>query len=172
MRTQAAPARETRRTSNFGSRRAPRAPSEVVLDSLLSQIEVRNLSDQDVDETLKTDPLERFRDQILYELTPVLLDLAEKYAPKGVTIQMDASNFLQGGRGVRLDLAIGPFRHVLQGTVTSEAIGFEEIRYSPNSDGDITSGPMLRLRQLKAESFRDFICKRVVILLKLSVKPR
>jgi hypothetical protein len=147
-----------------------RVRSEADLDSLLTKIEVRNQTGSDNSVMLKTDPLERFREQILCELTPVIMELSEKYASRGVTIQMDASNFLQGGRNVQFEFAIAGHRNVLKGTVTSEAIAFEEIRYSPSSDGDITSGPSLRLRQLDATTFRDFICKRVVLLLKQAVK--
>ena len=85
-------------------------------------------------------------------------------------MQMDASNFLQGGREISFEFGIGKHRVKLQGTVTNEAIAFHETRYSPNVRGELMSGPMLRTRNLDAQPFREFVCERLPVLLRQAMR--
>ncbi|MEK6675663.1 MAG: hypothetical protein AABZ47_08420 [Planctomycetota bacterium] len=133
------------------------------LDSLISKI---TIGDENQVSGIKLDPIEQLRERILREFTPILHELNAKYAPKGISIRMDASRLLQGGRELDFEFAAGDYRTRLHGTVTNEAIGFEQIRYTPQIDGELDSGPLLRLRQLNADTFRAFVCERVVLLLK------
>jgi hypothetical protein len=54
----------------------------------------------------------------------------------------------------------------LQGTVTSDAIAFHEVRHAPDIEGQLVAGPMLRLKNLNAETFREFVCGRLTVLLR------
>jgi len=144
------------------------ANAEAALDGLLAKME--DGGPEGSDAGLTASPLERLRDLMLRELSPVAMELSEKYSPKGISVTLDASNFLKGGREIRLEFALGPYRTVLQGTVTSEAIAFEEVRYSPHIDGELMSGPSLRIRTMTADSFREFLCTRVMLLLKMATK--
>ena len=101
---------------------------------------------------------------------PVAVEVADRYAPKGITVKMDAANFLQGGRGIKLDFAFGECQLRLQGTVTDEGVAFEETRYGPRMQGELTSGPMLRLRNLNAAVFRDFLCERLAMLIRAAMR--
>jgi len=118
------------------------------------------------------DPIEILRELTLDELVPTFVDLIDKYSGAGIAMQMDASNFLQGGREIQFEFGLGEHRIQLVGTVTSEAIAFHETRYSPHVHGELASGPMLRLRTLTARSFREFICERLTLLLRSAMRRR
>lgn len=145
----------------------PPAPSEDELDGLIHRLKER----QHVDGTAVTaDPIESLREMTLRELIPIFVELAEKYSKSSISLQMDASNFLQGGREMWFEFGIGEYRVQLIGTVTSEAIAFQETRFSPEVNGELISGPMLRLRQLTGDGFRDFICERLCVLLRSAIR--
>ena len=112
------------------------------------------------------DPIQVLRDLTRTELVIVFLELMEKYSQVGIAMEMDASNFLEGGREIKFEFRFGEHRLDLQGTVTTEAIAFHETRFAPDVRGELASGPMLRLRHLDAKAFRDFLCERLTILLR------
>ena len=118
------------------------------------------------------DPIDWLRDLTLTELVPTFVELVEKYSGVGISMQMDASNFLEGGREIKFEFGIDGHRLNMIGTVTTEAIAFHETRYSPHVDGELLSGPMLRLRGLTGASFRQFICERLTMLLREAVRRR
>jgi hypothetical protein len=60
----------------------------------------------------------------------------------------------------------------LQGTVTSDAVAFHEVRYAPDIHGQLVAGPMIRLKHLNGKTFRDFVCERVAILLRDASRRR
>ena len=140
------------------------------LDKLLSGLNEE--SEETVESPYHVDPLRRLRELAVQELIPVFMQLVEKYSSAGISMRMDASNFLEGGREIRFELAIGDHRSVLLGTVTTEAIAFHETRYSPTVTGELVSGPMLRLRGLTAADFRQFICQRLTVLLRAMIRTR
>ena len=156
-------------------RQAPASPSppakrpEEELDSLIA-----NLSDapgaSNTSGTGKPDPLQELRELTINELVPIFVELVEKYSKSGITMQMDASSFLEGGREIKLEFGVGGHRMQLQGTVTTEAIAFHETRHSPGVQGELISGPMLRLRGLTGEIFRDFVCERLALLLRAAMR--
>ena len=90
----------------------------------------------------------------------------------GVSLEMDVSNFLAGGREISFEFGVGEYRAKLVGTVTTEAIAFHETRYAPDIDGELVSGPMLRLRNLDGTAFREFICERLSVLLRTAIRRR
>ncbi|MCH7592437.1 MAG: hypothetical protein IH989_06645 [Planctomycetes bacterium] len=112
------------------------------------------------------------RKLMLEKLIPVFVELVEKYSEAGFAMQMDASNFLEGGREIRFEFGIGDYRTELLGTVTTEAIAFHETRFSPNVHGDLISGPMLRLHTLDSVTFRDFVCERLLVLARSRLRQR
>ncbi|RME39064.1 MAG: hypothetical protein D6788_06205 [Planctomycetota bacterium] len=89
-----------------------------------------------------------------------------KYAPAGISMQMDASDFLEGGREIKFQFAMNGHHVHMHGTVTTEAVAFHETRSSPHVRGELLSGPMLRLRGLDANRFRQFICERLARLVR------
>lgn len=116
------------------------------------------------------DPIQNLREQTINVLIPVFVELVTKYSPFGISMEMDAADFLEGGRHINLDFSMGEYRMHLIGTVTQEAVAFHETRHSPDVLGDVLSGPMLRLRGLSAEVFREFICERLGILLRAAAR--
>jgi hypothetical protein len=143
---------------------------EAELDNLLSGLNEE--SEESVESPYRVDPLRRLRELMVQELIPVFMQLVEKYSSAGISMRMDASNFLEGGREIRFEFAIGDHRTILLGTVTTEAIAFHETRYSPLVNGELVSGPMLRLRGLTAAIFRQFICQRLAVLLRSMLRTR
>ena len=141
--------------------------SEDELDGLINRLKERR---RGRDPAATPDPIEALREMTLTELIPVFVELVEKYSKSGISLQMDASNFLQGGREIWFEFGIGEYRVQLIGTVTSEAIAFQETRFSPEMRGELISGPMLRLRQLTGAGFRHFICERLCVLLRSVIR--
>jgi len=112
------------------------------------------------------------REKTVKELVPVFVELVEKYGQTGVAMQMDASNLLEGGRELSFEFAFGAFRMELQGTVVTDSIAFHEVRHAPDLQGQMVAGPMLRLKTLSAKTFREFICGRIMVLIRLANRRR
>lgn len=136
---------------------------ETELDSLLEGLKSQKRISPD---GKHVDPLDKIREITIQELVPTFVELVEKYSDSGISMQMDASSFLEGGREIKFEFGINGHRISMIGTVTTEAIAFHETRYSPNVDGELLSGPMLRLRGLNSEVFRQFICERLTTLIR------
>jgi len=141
------------------------------LDALIDVMKRRGADSVD-DGRAGQSPLQALRGLTVNELVPVFVDLVEKYSKSGISMQMDASNFLEGGREIKFEFATGEFRTQLHGTVTGEGIAFHEVRYTPDFHGELATGPMLRLRQLNATTFREFICDRLTHLLRTALRRR
>ncbi|MBN4058859.1 hypothetical protein JYU10_00150 [bacterium AH-315-J04] len=151
----------------------PKVDPESELDQILNvvkQREAEKAAQQNKEE--KPDAIQQLRLRLTSEFIPVFVELMDKYKPAGVSMDMDASNFLEGGREIRFCFGYGEYRLELLGTVTSEAIAFHETQYSPDVRGQLASGPMLRLRRLDSNSFREFVCNRISGLLKSSLRQR
>ncbi len=159
-----------------GRTRAPLKPPlrspEEELDSLIDAFKDRQQEGPDKAVALKPDAVQELRRLTINELIPVFVELVEKYSQSDFSMQMDASNLLEGGREIKFEFGIGEYRTVLLGTVTTEAIAFHETRYSPEVYGQLISGPMLRLRGLDRHTFRDFICERLTLLIRTATRRR
>lgn len=118
----------------------------------------------------KVDPIQQFRVLVMNELIPAFVELVNKYAARGVSMDMDASNLLKGGRDICFEFRLGDYRTQLTGTVMSDTIAFQETRYFPHVRGELVSGPMLSLRRLNAQSFREFVCDRLAILARTAMR--
>lgn len=118
------------------------------------------------------DRIQRLRELTVPEFIPAFDELKEKYAASEAILEMGGSNFLDGGREIEPPLQVGGYRTKLAGTVTFEAVAFHETRSAPDMGGDLASGPMLRLRRLHARAFKEFICERPAVLLKIVLRQR
>jgi hypothetical protein len=145
---------------------------ETELDGLIKMLAERRDKVGQAEGPAVPDPIQALRENTINELIPIFVELVEKYSASGIMMEMDASNLLQGGRDIRFEFAIGEFRSQLQGTATTEAIAFHETRYAPDLRGELTSGPMLRLRNLNGQVFRDFVCERLAILMRTALRRR
>ena len=148
----------------------PEPTSEDDLDSLIKILKRRE--EEGVQGHTRKDPLQTLREMMINDLVTVFVEIVEKYSKAGISMQMDASSFLEGGREIRFEFGLGEYRSLLQGTVTAEAIAFHETRYSPDFHGELTAGPMIRLRYLNADTFREFICERLATLLRTATRRR
>ena len=118
------------------------------------------------------DRIQRLRELTVKELIPAFDELKEKYTASEISMEMDASDFLDGGRGIEFRFQVGDYRTKLAGTVTAEAVAFHETRSAPELEGEVASGPMLRLHRLDARAFKEFICERLAVLLKIALRNR
>lgn len=146
----------------------PQRSAESELDALIGVMAKRGVTIASV----AADPLIRLRSLMLNELVPEFVDLVDKYSQTGASLQMDASNFLEGGREVKFEFALGDYRFQLHGTVTSEGIAFHETRYCPDLHGELATGPMLRLHGLDRSVFREFVCERLTHLIRAALRRR
>lgn len=146
--------------------------TENELDRLLITIEERKRREQVRRVTPKVEPILALREKTVRELVPAFVDLVEKYGQMGVAMQMDASSLLEGGRELNFEFAFGAFRMELQGTVVTDAIAFHEVRHAPDVQGQMVAGPMIRLKTLTAKSFREFVCGRIMVLIRLANRRR
>jgi len=144
--------------------------AESELDRLLSTMEEHRRSESKSPAAPKRDPLQVLREQMAREYVPAFVELVEKYSKAGIAMHMDASNLLEGGRDLQFEFSLGAYRMELQGTVTSDAIAFHEVRHAPDIEGQLVAGPMLRLKTLTADTFREFVCARLSILLRLTAR--
>lgn len=154
--------------NNGSSRRRISATEE--LDKLVTRMDQAPNPRLDAAAGFKSDPVETLRVQIIDEFAPAFQELIDKYAPSGISLELDASDFLAGGRTLKMSFKHGEHRSLLEGTVTSDMVAFLETRYSPCCDGQLLRGPALRLRGLTVDKFREFVCQRLAILLKLAIK--
>ena len=145
--------------------------AESQLDKLLAAVEERERL-REVETKPPSQPIQLLREMVVRELIPVFVELAEKYSNHGISMQMDASNLLEGGREIAFEFGLGGYRIQLEGTVTNDSIAFHEVRNSPEVHGQLMAGPMLRLRQLDASSFREFVCDRLTVLLRFAARRR
>lgn len=146
--------------------------SEEQLDSLIAVLHARDRQEEDRASGLTNDPIEVLRRKLLHEFVPIFVELVEKYSPTGLALHMDASNFLEGGREIKFEFGLSGHRMQLHGTVTTEAIAFHETRHSPDVQGELVSGPMLRLRTLDPATFRNFVCERLTYLIRAAMRRR
>ena len=150
----------------------PKNSAETELDMFLETLEERRRREVRTVAIPIQDPLQSLRELTINELVPAFVELVEKYSKAGIALHMDASNLLEGGREIQFEFGMGEYRTQLQGTVTSDAIAFHEVRHAPEVQGQLVAGPMLRLKQLNVRSFREFICSRLNVLLRHATRRR
>ncbi len=144
--------------------------TEGELDALLGSLHRQEQRTEAPAPSAKVDRIQLLRELVMNELIPAFVELVDKYAPRGISMDMDASNLLQGGREIRFEFRLADYRTQLAGTATSDPIAFQETRYHPSRRGELVSGPMLSLRRLDANLFREFICERLTILARSAMR--
>ncbi len=118
-------------------------------------------------------PIDLLRQLFIDELIPVVNELREKYAPKGLNLQMNAERFLDGKREIVIEIQFDGIGMRYNGTVTNGAIAFNQTRFDTDDRGGLTaSGAALRTRNLNAEKFRAFLCDRIAHLVQQAGKRR
>jgi len=139
--------------------------AEEKLDTLLTADAGRGAEEQNAT-VARPSPLDVFRNQLQEELIPACEEIKQKYAIKGITLEMDASDFLGGGRKLLIEIAMQTHAVHLDGTVMEGGIAFNEIQSTGGVAGAMCSGPMLRTRQLTPDGFREFVCGRIALLVR------
>ncbi len=141
------------------------SPGEQELDALLGKVEEKKARKQNEPEE-KTDTLDVFRARMRQEYIPVFDELAEKYSHKGLTMDLDVDELLGGGTTIKIRMTYGDLIMELDGTASRGGVAFYIIRGTGTSKGAMVSGPMLRIRNLEAAQFRQFLVDHLGQLIK------
>ena len=111
-------------------------------------------------------PIDEMRDRFTRRLIPLSLAVADRYRDKGVGLTLEASDLLDGGRGITIEIAFGASRVILEGTVMPGAIAFNETRHIADRGGTVSGGPMLRGEGISEHGFADFLYQRIIDLVR------
>ena len=111
-------------------------------------------------------PVDLLRERFAERLVPISNKVAERYRDRGIDVGVDASDFLAGGRGLSIEITYEAHRLILEGTVVSEGVAFQETRYISGRGGTVTGGPMIRSQGLTEQGFADFLYDRIISLVK------
>ena len=139
---------------------------EQELDVLLDRLENAAQSEKESEPPSPPDLVRNLREFLMNEMIPIFSELRDKYAETGIALSMDAAAFLEGGREIGFEFELQGHRLQLFGTVTADSIAFCETRYAPHLRGELVSGPLLRIRQMTPQSFREFICEYLSVLVR------
>lgn len=145
---------------------------EQQLDALLSLQQKRQSGQEQAQADPELSPLDQLRRQMRDELMPVFEDLKAKYQEAGILLEMDADDFLSGGVGLLIEVEFDNHGMQLQGTVTPRGIAFQDARYTSNTRSVIGAGPMLLIRSLTGQRFREFLCERISQLVRSVLRNR
>jgi hypothetical protein len=139
--------------------------SEAELDALLEKVEQRKATKVGAPaEQPKAIDVFRARMEEIY--IPAFAELSEKYAEKGIDAELDADEFLGGGTGIKMRFTYGDLSLELDGTVMRGGVAFYVIRWIGGMAGAVVSGPLMRIRNLSADDFRQFVVEHIRSLIK------
>ena len=144
----------------------PTGVPEDQLDDLLDKVEEKRASRGFEQQESEPDVVDVFRGSMRQVYMPVFEMLCAKYAPKGIAMELDVDEFLGGGSSLKIKFAYGDLTMDLDGTVMRGGVAFYIVRGVGNNKGAVVSGPMLRIRNLTAEDFREFIVDHLSQLIK------
>ncbi len=116
------------------------------------------------------DVVDVFRGMMRQVYMPIFETLRGKYASKGISMELDADEFLGGGPSLRIKFSYGDLTMDLDGTVMRGGVAFYIVRGVGSKKGALVSGPMLRIRNLTAENFREFIVGHLSQLIKDAIR--
>lgn len=157
------------------SKRKPKgeqATAESQLDDLFEVQGTRHL-DESSGEAALFSRMDQLRRRFITDLIPAFDQIRQKYAEKGVMLELDADNFVNGGRKLTVTIEYEDAGTRLEGVVTSSAIAFTETRFSSSDrSGVAVSGPSLRIHDLNAHVFRDFVCRQIAPLVQAVLRRR
>ncbi len=149
--------------------RSPEEPPGVPedhLDALLDKVEEKRASRGFEQQESEPDVLDVFRALMRQVYMPIFEVLRGKYAAKGIAMELDADEFLGGGPSLKIKFSYGDLTMDLDGTVMRGGVAFYVVRGVGNNKGAVVSGPMLRIRNLTGEDFREFIVDHLSQLIK------
>lgn len=141
-------------------------PPEDELDALLDKVEDKKANQGLDSDEPQLDAVEVFRSLMRQVYIPVFDTVRAKYAAKGLSMELDADEFLGGGSALRLKFAYGELTMELDGTVMRGGVAFYIIHGVGQNKGAVVSGPMLRIRNLTADEFRHFLVDHLSRLIK------
>lgn len=151
------------------SNQSPEEPTGVPedqLDDLLDKVEEKRASRALEQRESEPDVVDVFRGMMRQVYMPIFETLRVKYACKGIAMDLDSDEFLGGGPSLRIKFSYGDLTMDLDGTVMRGGVAFYIVRGVGNNKGAVVSGPMLRIRNLTGEDFREFIVGHLSQLIK------
>ncbi|MCK4660997.1 MAG: hypothetical protein KAV82_15860 [Phycisphaerae bacterium] len=116
--------------------------------------------------------IDAFRHKLCDELAPAFEEIKQKYRDQDIKLDLDASDFLSGGRKLVIEFTVQSHSVYLDGTVMESGIAFNEIRSVGGVPGAICSGPMLATRQLTSRGFREFVCNHIALLVRSILRQK
>lgn len=154
---------------NEPSRQEPKSrsgPPEDELDALLDKAEEKQVAKQGPSAEEPLDVIETFRSLMRQVYIPTFETVQAKYAPKGIRMTMDVDEFLGGGSALKIRFTYGEVNMELDGTVMRGGVAFYIIHGTGQNKGAVVSGPLLRIRNLSGEEFRQFLVEHLGQLIK------
>jgi hypothetical protein len=140
------------------------------LDELLARYDRQRSDAVGTPAAEHTDRIDALRTLMREELVPAFHEVATKYTREDLTMEMDATNFLSGGRELTIQIVLGDWEMILNGMATTEGIAIQETRRAPHLSGDLNSGSLLRMNGLTPDTFRHFLVKRLARLLRTALR--
>ncbi|MCG3138327.1 MAG: hypothetical protein HJJLKODD_02190 [Phycisphaerae bacterium] len=140
--------------------------SEDELDTLLQKVEDRKVKQQVNTPAENVDHIAVFRARMRQIYQPVFNDLTQKYLDKGVEMEMDAEEFLGGGTNLKIKYRYMDMGLTLDGTVMRSGVAFYVTKSTGRTAGAVVSGPLMRIRNLSADEFRQFVIDHLMALVK------
>ena len=135
----------------------PAGVPEDQLDALLDKVEEKRAGREIEEPEGESDVVDVFRGLMRQVYMPVFETLRGKYVPKGIQMELDADELLGGGPSLKIKFSYGDLTMDLDGTVMRGGVAFYIVRGVGKNKGAVVSGPMLRIRNLTAEDFREFV---------------
>ncbi|MCP4251146.1 MAG: hypothetical protein GY778_29260 [bacterium] len=151
-------------------KKTPKKTVEQQLDAILDLHQQRQAQAEKPDVDPKQAAIDAFRHRMRDELIPEFEFLKKKYEPSRIAMALDASDLLDGGVKLVIEMTYEAYGMSMEGTVTLEGVAFHEARYSNKVRGVLTTGPMLRTRGLTLEGFREFLCDRISQLVRSAMR--
>lgn len=146
--------------------KSPTGPPEVELDALLDKVEEKQAAKEELSGEEPLDAIETFRSLMRQVYIPTFETVQAKYASKGISMAMDVDEFLGGGSSLKIRLTYGEVTMELDGTVMRGGVAFYIIHGTGQNRGAVVSGPLLRIRNLSGDDFRQFLVEHLGQLIK------
>ena len=141
-------------------------PPEDELDALLDKVEEKQAAKEERSVEEPLDAIETFRSLMREFYIPAFEAVQAKYASKGISMALDVDEFLGGGSSVKIRLTFGEVTMELDGTVMRGGVAFYIVHGTGQNKGAVVSGPLLRIRNLSGDDFRQFLVEHLGQLIK------
>ena len=151
---------------NYQESESSVGPPEDELDALLDKVEEKQAAKEGQSAEEPPDAIETFRSLMRQVYIPTFETVQAKYASKGISMAMDVDEFLGGGSSLKIRLTYGEVTKELDGTVMRGGVAFYIIHGTGQNKGAVVSGPLLRIRNLSGDDFRQFLVEHLGQLIK------